>query len=87
MARIIQYQYKKQHKEILFSFQQYHTIHEAVAAEEGLNIEEYLKMEQQIHAISDAKAVKDYRDNYFKKLGFGQIRLKPKLNKPIGSSN
>lgn len=84
MARIILYTYKKQHKELLFSYQQFRTIHEAVADAEGINIQEFLKMEQQIEAVSDTKAARDYRDNYFKQLGFGKITLKPKENKPIG---
>ncbi|GAM56811.1 hypothetical protein JCM19232_2670 [Vibrio ishigakensis] len=84
MARIILYTYKKQQKELLFSYQQFRTIHEAVADAEGIDIKEFLKMEQQIEAVSDTKAARDYRDNYFKQLGFGKITLKPKENRPIG---
>ena len=47
MARIILYTYKKQQKELLFSYQQFRTIHEAVADAEGIDIKEFLKMEQQ----------------------------------------
>lgn len=70
MARIILYTYKKQQKELLFSYQQFRTIHEAVADAEGIDIKEFLKMEQQIEAVSDTKAARDYRDNYFKQLGW-----------------
>ncbi|GAM70081.1 hypothetical protein JCM19236_5628 [Vibrio sp. JCM 19236] len=84
MARIILYTYKKQQKELLFSYQQFRTIHEAVADAEGIDIKEFLKMEQQIEAVSDTKAARDYRDNYFKQLGFGKITLKSKENRPIG---
>jgi hypothetical protein len=84
MARIIEYTYKKQSKELLFSYQQFHSIHEAVAKEEGIDISEFLKMEKQLEAVADGKAVKDYRDTHFRKLGFGTIRLKPKQNKPLG---
>ncbi|GEA50891.1 hypothetical protein VIN01S_16950 [Vibrio inusitatus NBRC 102082] len=84
MARTIQYVYNKQHKELLFSYQEHLNIHEAVAEAEGIDLKEFLKMEQQIEAVSDTKAVRDYRDNYFRKLGFGKITLKPKENKPIG---
>ncbi|GAB7220091.1 DUF2960 family protein [Vibrio comitans] len=84
MARTIQYVYNKQHKELLFSYQEHRNIHEAVAEAEGIDLKEFLKMEQQIEAVSDTKAVRDYRDNYFRKLGFGKITLKPKENKPIG---
>ncbi len=84
MARIILYTYKKQQKELLFSYQQFRTIHEAVADAEGIDIKDFLKIEQQIEAVSDTKAARDYRDNYFKQLGFGKITLKPKENRPIG---
>ncbi|PMM03038.1 DUF2960 family protein [Vibrio breoganii] len=83
MARTIQYVYNKEHKELLFSYQEHRNIHEAVAEAEGIDLKEFLKMEQQIEAVSDTKAVRDYRDNYFRKLGFGKITLKPKENKPI----
>ncbi len=84
MSRTILYTYKEQDKTLAFSYQQYHTIHEAVAAAEGININDYLQMEQQLQAVSDSKAVRNYRDNYFKKLGFGRITLKAKENRPIG---
>ncbi|WCE31153.1 DUF2960 family protein [Vibrio sp. SCSIO 43137] len=84
MARTILYEYKKQHKTLQFSYEKFRSIHEAVAAEEGIDISEYLKMEQQIEAVSDTKAVRDYRDNYFKKLGFGKITLAKKENKGVG---
>ncbi|GAD89566.1 hypothetical protein VHA01S_021_00610 [Vibrio halioticoli NBRC 102217] len=84
MSRTIQYVYKKEHKELLFSYQQFRNIHEAVADAEGIDLTEFLKMELQVEAVSDTKAVRDYRDNYFRKLGFGKITLKPKENKPIG---
>lgn len=45
---------------------------------EGIDISDYLKMELQLEAISDTKAVRNYRDNYFKKLGFGIITLQAK---------
>ena len=75
MSRTIQYVYKKEHKELLFSYQQFRNIHEAVADAEGIDLTEFLKMELQVEAVSDTKAVRDYRDNYFRKLGFGKITL------------
>ncbi|ORT49749.1 hypothetical protein ST37_15480 [Vibrio sp. qd031] len=87
MARIIEYVYKKESKELLFSYQQFHSIHEAVAKEEGIDITDYLKMEKQLEAVADTKAVRDYRDTHFRKLGFGTIRLKPKVNQPLGKKN
>lgn len=84
MARTILYTYKEEQKELLFSYQNHHSIHEAVAEAEGIDLVAYLKMEQQIEAVSSTKAVRDYRDNYFKKLGFGKITLKQKENKGVG---
>ncbi|AIW14126.1 DUF2960 domain-containing protein [Vibrio tubiashii] len=78
MARTILYTYKDEEKTLTFSYQQHRNIHEAVAEAEGIDISEYLKMEQQIEAISDTKAVRNYRDNHFKKLGFGRITLESK---------
>lgn len=87
MSRTILYTYKDEEKTLTFSYQQYRTIHEAVADAEGIDISEYLKMEQQIEAISDTKAVRNYRDNHFKKLGFGKITLKQKENRGVGHKN
>ncbi|GLO60981.1 hypothetical protein MACH09_14890 [Vibrio sp. MACH09] len=84
MARTILYVYKKQDKTLQFSYENYRTIHEAVADAEGIDISEFLKMEQQVQAVSDTKAARDYRDNYFKKLGFGKITLAKKENRGVG---
>ncbi|NVC93372.1 DUF2960 domain-containing protein [Vibrio natriegens] len=87
MARTILYTYKNEDKELTFSYQQHRNIHEAVAEAEGIYISEYLKMEQQIEAISDTKAVRNYRDNHFKKLGFTKITLAQKENLCVGKKN
>lgn len=84
MTRVISYTYKDEAKTLLFSYQQHRNIHEAVAAEEGIDLTDYLRMEQQIEAVSDTKAVRNYRDNHFKKLGFADIKLLPKEHKGIG---
>lgn len=84
MSRTILYTYKNQEKTLAFSYRDFHTIHEAVADHEGIDIREYLKMEQSIEAVSDTKTVRNYRDAHFKKLGFGRITLMPKENIGIG---
>ncbi len=84
MARTIIYIYKQQEKTLSFSYEKYRTIHEAVAEAEGIDLSEFLRMEQQIEAVSDTKAVRDYRDNYFRKLGFGKITLAQKENRGVG---
>ncbi|KAB0464930.1 MULTISPECIES: DUF2960 family protein [Vibrio] len=84
MARTILYTYKDEEKELLFSKQEHRTIQEAVAAAEGIDISEYLKTEQQLELISDTKAVRNYQDNYFRKLGFTKLTLKQKDNLGVG---
>ncbi|KHT58061.1 hypothetical protein RJ45_25830 [Photobacterium gaetbulicola] len=85
MSRTIIYTFKDQEKTLTFSYSQYRTIHEAVAAAEGIDLREYLKMEQQVEAVSSGtKAVRDFRDSHFRKLGFGKITLAKKENRGIG---
>ncbi|WP_087021145.1 DUF2960 domain-containing protein [Thaumasiovibrio subtropicus] len=79
MARTLVYTFKNETKSIPFSYQQHRTIQEAAAAAEGLDIKDFLEMEQQIEMVTrDAKAVRNYRDNYFRELGFSKITLAPK---------
>ena len=84
MVRTILYTFKDEEKTLSFSYEKHRNIHEAVAEAEGIDISEYLKMEQQIEAISDTKTVRNYRDNHFKKLGFSRITLQQKENLGVG---
>ncbi|MEZ8823824.1 DUF2960 domain-containing protein [Vibrio amylolyticus] len=84
MVRTILYTYKDEAKELTFSYEKHRNIHEAVAEAEGIDLTAFLKMEQQIEAVSDTKAVRNYRDNHFQKLGFGKITLKKKDNLGVG---
>ncbi len=84
MARRITYKFKNQPREINFAKDKYHDMYQAIAAAEGIDLTNYLKMEQQIEAVSDTKAVRNYRDNHFQKLGFGKITLKKKDNLGVG---
>lgn len=84
MSRTILYTFNDEEKTLVFSYQEYRSAHEAVAAAEGIDLTSYLKMEQQIEAISDTKSMRNYRDNHFRKLGFSHITLKPKENVGIG---
>ncbi len=86
MARTIIYTYKNQEKTLTFSYEKHHNIHEAVAEAEGIDLTEFLKMEMQLEAISDTKSVRNFRDNHFKKLGFGIITLQPKENFGVGKN-
>ena len=67
MARTIIYTYKDEEKTLTFSYQQHRNIHEAVAEAEGIDITDFLKMEQQLELISDSKAVRNcvYCRRYF----------------------
>ncbi len=87
MARTILYTYKGDEKTLTFSYQSHRNIHEAVAEAEGIDISAYLKMEQQIEAVSDTKSVRNYRDNHFRKLGFDKITLMQKENLGVGKKN
>ncbi len=79
MARTLVYTYNDETKSVPFSYQQHRNIQEAAAEAEGIDISEFLKMEQQIEMVTrDAKAVRNYRDNFFSELGFSQITLAPK---------
>jgi hypothetical protein len=74
MARKVRYTYKGKTKEILFSFREFVGPHEAAAAEEGVDISGYHDMLTQVEMASTSlKAVKDFRHNYFAKLGFDNI--------------
>jgi len=37
--------------------------------------------------VSDTKAMRNYRDNHFRKLGFEKITLKQKENRGVGKKN
>ncbi|MGF1725588.1 DUF2960 domain-containing protein [Photobacterium nomapromontoriensis] len=85
MSRTIIYTYKMEEKTLPFSYSQYRSIQEAVAAAEGIDLTNYFKMEQQVEAVSSgSKAVRDFRDSHFRKLGFGKITLAQKENRGVG---
>lgn len=76
MARRISYVFNKQAKEINFSKDKFHDMFEAIAAAEGFDIAEYVRMEQQIAMTSKGSAaVRNFRDQYFAKLGFSNIKF------------
>ena len=74
MASKITYKYKNVAKEISFAYDKFHNMHEAVAAEEGIDLTNYLKMVQAIEMTSKgSSAVKDFRDKEFARFGFSDI--------------
>jgi len=74
MATKITYKYKKQAREINFSYSKYHDMYEAVAEAEGVDLTNYLMMEKQVAMTSKGKsAVKDFRAKEFARFGFSDI--------------
>lgn len=75
MAFKITYTYKKQAKEIGYANDKFRSIYDAIAAAEGLDLTSFHAMEAQLAQVCrrDKKSVKDYRENYFKELGFSDI--------------
>lgn len=76
MARYVSYVYKGQAKRIPFSFDKFNDAFEAAAAAEGLDLTRFRQMEQQIAVLhGQQKALRDFRLNESKKLGFSEIKL------------
>jgi hypothetical protein len=74
MAHKVTYQYEGELREISFSYSEFHNMHEAVAAAEGVDIRDFLRREQEILAISNDKmAARDFRDSEFERMGFDNL--------------
>lgn len=75
MAFRIRYQYRKQPKEIGYANDKHHSIYDAVAMAEGVDLTEFHRMESQVAKVSrnDRKTMKDFREDYFRKLGFSDV--------------
>ncbi|MER2491515.1 DUF2960 family protein [Catenovulum sediminis] len=75
MARKIIYVYKQKRKEINFSYDKHIDAYEAAAAAEGIDLTDFLQMEEQVRISAKSNAaVKNFREESFKKMGFGEIR-------------
>lgn len=75
MAKRIHYKFKGKDKVVAFAQDRFNNLFEAIAAEEGVDLTAYLKMEQQVEMVGDSKAVRDFRDKEFARMGFTQIRF------------
>lgn len=74
MARQVTYLYKGQRKVIAFSYDRFRDPYEAAAAEEGIDLTQFLAMEKQLmQTAKDKSAIKNYRLQTFSKLGFAEI--------------
>ncbi|GHA20249.1 hypothetical protein GCM10007082_21220 [Oceanisphaera arctica] len=77
MAFRISYLYNKQQKEIGFANDKHHSVYDAIATAEGVDLTEFHRMESQVANVSrnDRKTMKDFREEYFRKLGFSQVTI------------
>ena len=76
MSRSISYKFKGQSKKIPFSYDKFHDMYEAVAAAEGIDLTNFLKMEQQVAMTAKrTAAIKDFRQKEFIRFGFTEIYL------------
>ncbi|MCC4265260.1 DUF2960 family protein [Oceanimonas baumannii] len=77
MAFRIRYQFRKQQKEIGYANDKHHSIYDAIASAEKLDLTEFRRMEDQLANISrnDRKTMKEFREEYFRKLGVTQITI------------
>jgi hypothetical protein len=74
MAHKVTYEYNGIAKEINFSYSEFRNMHEAVAHAEGVDLTKFLKMEQELEAITKNKhAARNYRDAEFLKMGFSDL--------------
>ncbi|MFI3247412.1 MAG: DUF2960 family protein [Ferrimonas sp.] len=76
LALKLQYTYKGIEKSIGYANDRHQSMFEAVAAAEGFDINHYRQLEHQVQlSTRDKKAHRDFRDNYFKQLGFTSVAV------------
>ncbi|NRB39346.1 MAG: DUF2960 domain-containing protein [Pseudomonadales bacterium] len=74
MAHKVSYKYQGEEKEFLFTYSEFHNMHEAVADAEGIDLTQFLAMEQQVISITKGKAAgRNFRDAEFLKMGFTDL--------------
>ena len=74
--RFVTYKFKGQVRRIPFSYDKFHDMYEAAAAAEGIDLKNFLAMEQQVAMTTRHKsAVKDYRIKEFTRMGFTELFL------------
>lgn len=77
MAFRISYHFNKQQKEIGFANDKHRSVFDAIAEAENLDLSKFHDLENQLANVSrdDNKTMKDFREEYFRKLGFTQITI------------
>ena len=74
MARRITYKFNNQPREINFAKDKYRDMYHAIAAAEGIDLTNYLKMEQQVEMTTKGSAaVRNFRDQEFARMGFSDV--------------
>lgn len=85
MAHRITYKYRNQAKEILFTFDKFRDMYEAVAAAEGVDLTQFFAMEKQVAMTSRGNAaLRDFRKNEFARMGFTELYFHKEVK---GSNN
>ncbi|MCL1079800.1 DUF2960 family protein [Parashewanella spongiae] len=77
MARQVRYTFKGQTKTIAFSYSIHNDIYEAAATAEGINLDAFYKMEQQVAMTSrkGARAERNFHKVEFERMGFSNIHF------------
>ncbi|AZG72423.1 DUF2960 domain-containing protein [Shewanella livingstonensis] len=77
MARQVIYTFKGHTKTIAFSYDIHRDLYEAAAEAEGIDLKNFLAMEQQVALTSKkgAKAEKEFRKTEFARFGFSSIKF------------
>ena len=77
MAFRITYQYKNQPKEIGFANDKHLSVYDAIAQAEKCDLSKFHDLEKQLAHVSrnDNKTMKDFREGYFRELGFTHILI------------
>ncbi|MFD1008642.1 DUF2960 domain-containing protein [Oceanisphaera ostreae] len=75
MAFRIRYHYRKQPKDIGYANDKHRSVYDAVASAEGVDLAEFHRVESQLANVcrNDRKTMKDFREEYFRKLGFSDV--------------
>ncbi|ART82793.1 DUF2960 domain-containing protein [Oceanisphaera profunda] len=75
MAYRINYLYRNLQKEIGYANDKHNSVYDAIALAEGVDLTDFHRMENQVANVSrnDRKTMKDFREEYFAKLGFSQV--------------
>ncbi|MFT6985935.1 MAG: hypothetical protein ACJAT7_001756 [Psychromonas sp.] len=76
MARQVTYLFKGKRNMIQFSYNIFHDMYEAVAAEEGVDLKSFLAMEKQLELSCRGQGiVKNFRQTEFMRMGFTDIKF------------